>query len=79
MYIKKILRVADRRDHAADVGGDSLEDNDTWEMSFFARNAEGKNGERYKCQQRNIVRHDHGGEEGKGNKKEAKLPESRDS
>ena len=75
---KKILRVANRRDHAADIGGDGLKDDDSREMAFFVRDAEGKNGEWNKCQQRDIVRHNHGGEEGEGNKKKAKLPESRD-
>ena len=75
---KKILRVANRRDHAADIGGDGLKDDDSREMPLFVRDAEGENGKRNKCQQCDIVRHNHGGEEGEGNKKEAKLPESRD-
>lgn len=71
---KKVLRVADGRNHAADIGGDSLQDDDSREMPFFVCDAEGENGERNKRQQRNIVCHNHGGKEGESNKKETKLP-----
>lgn len=74
---KEVLRVSDGCDHAADIGSNCLKDNYSWKITLLIRNAENKNGERDKSQQRDVVCHNHGGEKRKGNKKKADLSESR--
>ena len=57
---EQILRISERRKHAAEVGGDILHDEGKRHVLFFSRRCKHKISERQKRQQRHVVCDQHG-------------------
>ena len=63
VYIK-VLRVAERREHSAEVGGNVLHDEGERHVLFFARRGQNEVTERQEGEKRHVVGDQHGAEEG---------------
>ena len=60
----EVLRIAEGREHAAEVGGDVLHDEHERRQLFVAARLQHEVPERQKSDERHIIRHDHRAEEG---------------
>lgn len=58
----QVLRIAERREHAAEIGGDVLHDEGKRHEFLFFAGLQRKKSERQECDQRHIVGKDHGSE-----------------
>ena len=75
VYLEKriqvqVLRLAERRRHSAEIGGDVLHDKDERGIFCLAARRQHQPSERQKCDQRHIVRHDHRAEVGDEHQRE---------